>query len=260
MATLARSASGLGPINDVFGLVGEPPRQMNSGGNGGNPPGQPRGGGADSGGGTPLAPPSPIPTTSTKGGEQQPQPGGGTGTGAPPPSQYDLNSDPVLQQVNAITLLADQNAQAAALRNRQQMLLNYGDPALTASVLGTNDPYVQAAGQNQESTLAQLLRSYHHGLQSFDTNLDPSLAFSGYRISQEGQIGQSYQDSLAQAAAGLQSGLGSVTDQLNQQLAADNAQRAAALADAYQRAVQAALTNPPARGKQHAKATPGGKG
>lgn len=239
VTTLASSAAGLGPVDDLFGLIshgGAPPaprmpqqaqQTQSQSSQAAAPPTQP------------TQPQTPSQTTPQ---QQQQQPA------APPPGQYDLNADPVLQQVNAITLLADQNAQTAALRNREQMLLNYGDPALAASVLGADDPYVQAAGQNQQSTLAQLLRSYHHGLQNFDATLDPSLAFSGYRIGQEGQIGQDYQDSLAQAAAGLQSGLGSVTDQLNQQLQADNAQRAQALADAYQRFVQNALANPPARG------------
>lgn len=255
MGALATAASSRTP--DVFGLfTPQPP------GPPGGPPGQPgppQPGPPPPG---PPAPPSPPPQyggpPGSPGGDQGP--GGNQGGGQPPPpggnpySQYDLNSDPVLQQVNAITALADQNAQAAALRNREQLLLNYGDPALTASLLGANDPYVQAAGQNQESTLAQLLRSYHHGLQNFDTNLDPSLAFSGYRVGQEGLIGQSYQDTLAQAAAGIQSGLGGITDQLNHQLEADNAQRAQALADAYQRAVQNALANPPATsGGKHRK-------
>jgi hypothetical protein len=100
---------------------------------------------------------------------------------------------------------------------------------------------VQAAGLNQEGTVQQLLRAYQSGLHNFDQSLDPSLAYSGYRVGQEGDIGQGYQDNLSQAASQIQAQLGGYSDQLNAQLEADQQQRVQALADAYNRAVQQAL-------------------
>lgn len=69
--------------------------------------------------------------------------GGSTGVGssasgapaAPPPGQYDLSADPVLQQVQATIERANADAAASALRGREQALLDYGDPALASSVL-----------------------------------------------------------------------------------------------------------------------------
>lgn len=187
---------------------------------------------------------------------QQPAGGGAntaTGTSdqaaaaaAPPPGQYDLSADPVLQQIQASIARANADAGASALRAREQDLLQYGDSGLAASVLGANDPMVQAAGQNQESTLALLKRGYDQGLWNLDNTMDPSLAFSGARIKGEGQLGQGYQDRKAAAAAQIQAELGQITDAYNNALEGNQSQLDSALADAYARAVQAALTNPPA--------------
>lgn len=176
-----------------------------------------------------------------------------TSTGSPPGGATDgaggldaLESDPVLQQVKAAAAAGDENARAAALTAREQELLAYGDPALAASILGASDPMVAAAGQNQESTLARLKRGYTQGLWNFDNTLDPSLVYSGARIRGEGNLGQTYQDNLASAAAGIQGQLGNITDVLNAALAADADKVSSAYADAYSRAVQAALAAPPA--------------
>lgn len=258
-ALAAKAAGGAGP-SDLFGLLasaGEhalaiPMRYAGQHASAHGTTGTTSGTGASSSGGSVTAPAGPQGPTGTStdgsssGGKKTGTGNGKGGIGAPgstppPNSQYDVSSDPVLQQVNAAMALADQNAQAAALRGRQQALLGYGDPALAAQILGANDPFVQAAGQNQEGTVQQLLRAYQEGLHNFDTGLDPSLAYSGYRIGQEGEIGQTYQDNLSKAAADIQAQLGGYTDTLNQALEADQQQRIQALADAYQRALQAAL-------------------
>jgi len=142
---------------------------------------------------------------------------------------FDLQTDPALQQVNALAGLSDQQANAQALQQRQQQLLAYGDPKLAAAVLGQNDPTVQAAGQNQESQLAMLGRERDQNLRDFETQLDPSLAFSGYRVGQEQRLGQAYQDALAQAAAGVQGNLGTITNELDAALGQNNANRMNAL-------------------------------
>jgi hypothetical protein len=147
---------------------------------------------------------------------------------------FDLQTDPALQLTNAFTGLSDQQANAQALQQRQQTLLQYGDPTLAAAVLGANDPTVMAAGQNQESDLSMLGRQRDQSLRSFETQLDPSLAFSGYRVGQEQQLGQAFQDALAKAAAGEQGNLGSITGNLNSALNQNAMSRANALEQAYQ--------------------------
>lgn len=177
--------------------------------------------------------------------------GSGNGTPAPgepggPPPQYDLSADPVLQQVQAAVTLDNQQAKSAELNAEDQALLAYGDPALTAKILGAKDPMVAAAGGNQESTLALLRRGYHQGLQQFDDTLDPSLLFSGARIKGEGLLGQTYQDDLARAAAGIQSQLSGITGSYDSAVQGNEDKLLQALADAYSRALQNALVNPPA--------------
>lgn len=233
----ALASAAMGGI-DPFGLlsrqnVGLPQAAGNNGNNNGS--GGSGGPGNGGNGGPPPPPPPPPPPGGNPPPAQPPAPP------TQPQSQYDISSDPVLQQVNAMTALTDQHAQASALRDRQQQLLNYGDPALAASILGINDPFVGAVGQNQDSTLSLLGRARDQNLHNFTTTLDPSLAFSGYRIGQEGLLGQQYQDSLARAAAGIQGNLGGISDNLNATLEADANQRAQALADAYARAIQQAL-------------------
>jgi hypothetical protein len=180
------------------------------------------------------------------GGQNQPASGQDQPAAAPPPGQYDLSADPVLQQVQASIERANADAGASALRNREQDLEQYGDSGLASSVLGAHDPMVQAAGQNQESTLALLKRGYEQGLSNFDNNLDPSLLFSGARIKDEGLLGQDYQDRKSAAAAQIQSELGSITDAYNNAIEGNQGTLDNALADAYARAVQSALLNPPA--------------
>lgn len=171
--------------------------------------------------GTGTAPPMvmPLPTTPAT------TPGAAAAPTATMNTSFDLQTDPALQQVNAIAGLSDQQATAQALKERQQQLLQYGDPRLAAAVLGQNDPFVQAAGQNQESDLAMLGRERDQNLHQFETQLDPSLTFSGYRVGQEQQLGQAYQDALAKAASGVQGNLDSITGQLNAALAQNNVNR-----------------------------------
>jgi hypothetical protein len=161
---------------------------------------------------------------------------GSLGAATPTAGQFtfDLKTDPALQQVNALVGLSDQQAQAQALKEREQLLLQYGDPKLAAAVLGGQDPMVQAAAQNQESDLAQLSRQDAQNVKGFETQLDPSLTFSGYKVGQEQQIGQNYQDALAKAAAGVQSGLDQITQNLNGALQQNGMQQANGLEQAYQ--------------------------
>lgn len=175
-----------------------------------------------------TTPVMPIPTVAatTPGAAAAPTPNAGQ-------FSFDLQTDPALQQVNALTGLSDQQAHAQALKEQQQQLLQYGDPSLAASVLGSADPTVQATGQNQESDLAMLARQYGQNVHDFETQLDPSLTFSGYKINQEQRLGQAYQDAIAKAAAGVEGNLDSITGNLNSALQQNASSRANALEQAY---------------------------
>lgn len=159
-------------------------------------------------------------------------PGAAGAPTAVPNMAFDLQTDPALQQVNALAGLSDQQATAQAMKERQQQLLQYGDPRLAAAVLGQNDPFVQAAGQNQESQLAMLGRQRDQSLHDFESQLDPSLTFSGYKVGQEQKLGQAYQDALAQAAAGVEGNLDQITGNLNSALQQNTTNRANALSQA----------------------------
>lgn len=151
-------------------------------------------------------------------------------------NHYDINTDPALQQITALLGQSDDQAQASALKQRQNLLLAYGDPTVASSVLGDTDPIVKAASGNPTSTVAQLNQSRDRNLKTLDDQLnDQNLAYSGYRVTQEQQAGQDYQNALAQAAAGLNTNLDTVGSNLSQALGANNMQRASALSDAANR-------------------------
>lgn len=184
--------------------------------------------------------PSPKPPSSSTSNNA---PGAGGSSAAPPPA-FDLNADPVLQQVQAQMSSSNSQAQAAALSQEEQALLQLGDPALAASILGQSDPMVQAAANNPESQYAQLHRQYGQQLRQFDTSIDPSLVNSGYRVEQEGNMAQALQDALAQAASGFQNQYAGIQNQLSQTEAQNADTLSQAWSDAYNRAVQQQLATP----------------
>lgn len=158
-------------------------------------------------------------------------------------NSYDINTDPALQQIRSLAGLSSDQAKAGALKQREDLLLAYGDPTVAASVLGANDPIVQAAGQNPTSTVHQLGEQRDRNLKTLDDALNTAnLGYSGYRVTQETQAGQDYQNALAQAAQQLQGNLGTVDSNLQSVLATNNNQIAQGILDAANRAAQQAAT------------------
>lgn len=162
------------------------------------------------------------------------------GNGAAPTAagvnHYDLNTDPALQQIQSLVGMSNQQAQSSALKQRQDLLLAYGDPGVAGAVLGTSDPIAQAAGQNPNSTVAQLGQSHDRNVKQLLESLNgQNLGYSGYRVTQEQQVGQDYQNALAQAAAGLNSSLGGVDSNLASLLAGNNQQLVAGINSAADR-------------------------
>jgi hypothetical protein len=156
-------------------------------------------------------------------------------------NSYDLSTDPALQQIQSLAGLSDQQAQSGALQQREQLLLAYGDPNVASSVLGATDPTVAAAAQNPTSTVHQLGEQRDRNLKTLDDQLEgQNLGYSGYRVTQETQAGQDYQNALAQAAAQLNQNLGGVDSNLAAALAANNEQRVQGINSAADRAAQQA--------------------
>lgn len=158
----------------------------------------------------------------------------------PVPGGYDINTDPTLQSVNALTGESDQQANADALRQRQQILEAYGSPDLAKAVLGDQNVANVARG-NPTSTLAQLAQQRDLNLKNLDEALNQqNLGYSGYRITQEQQAANDYQNQLANAAAQVNSGLNTVSSNLAAALSQNQAQRIAAQQAAADRLAQAA--------------------
>lgn len=150
---------------------------------------------------------------------------------------YDINTDPAYQQAQALVGLSNEQAAAAAQKQIKDLLVAYGDPAL-ATQLGLGGDIAKAAGGNPNSTTAQLRTQRDRNLKNLEDQLNSAnLSYSGYRVSQEKQAAQDYQNALAQAAAQVQAQIGQIQDQLNQAYQANNMQL-------YQ-AAQAAAANAP---------------
>lgn len=151
-------------------------------------------------------------------------------------SGYDINVDPLLQMTYAFTGMNDEQAQAQALKQRQQELLTYGDPSLAAAVLGQSDPFVQAAGQNPTSTLAQLRTGHDQATHDLTEALNKeNLLYGGARILKEGQVANDYENALARAAAGVNTDLSGIDSGLAAALAGSQQSRIQGMQDAYGR-------------------------
>jgi len=190
----------------------------------------------------------------------------GTGVPGPAPSaaavnKYDLNTDPALQNIKALVGMSNSDAQSAALKQRQDLVLAYGDKGVASAVLGASDPIAAAAGQNPTSTVAQLGQSRDRNLKSLDNQLNAdNLSYSGYRVTQEQQAGQDYQNALAQAAGGLNTNLDQVGSNLAAALAGNNGQIVQGINAAADRAnanATATGTDPGAGGAGGASTGPG---
>lgn len=204
---------------------------------------------------TPVSPTQPGVTPSSTTAQQPTTPGGTPSAGG---AGFDINTDPALQGANAFLGMNDQQAQAQALKLKQQLLTGYGDPKLAAALLGQNDPFVEAAGKNPTSTLAQLRgQNERDTTQRTEGYNKANLFYSGARVKGEQQAGEEYQNQLAQAAAAVNGGIAGIEGNLLSALGQSNGQRASALQDAYSRdKLQAGV--PAAGGTADTTAAPGG--
>lgn len=154
------------------------------------------------------------------------------------PAAYDINTDPALQAVQSLLGMSDEQARASALKQKQDQLLAYGDENLARSLLG-DDAFAKAAGKNPTSTLAQLGQQRGRNVHDLTEGLNKAnLLYSGYRVNQEEQGAQDFQNALAQAAAGVNSSLGGIDSNLAGALGQNERERIAAMRDAYARHAQ----------------------
>lgn len=206
--------------------------------------------GLDAGNGNVISPPHATPPAAAPAGNPQaawrlanPTQAGGAAVSpsghavstAPTPGAYDINTDPALQQVTALTGMNDEQARAQAMKQKRDELLAYGDPNLAQSLLG-DSTLAQAAGQNPTSTLAGLGQQRDRNTHNLTEGLNQAnLLYGGYRITQEQQAAQDFQNALAQAAGGVNSSLGGIDSNLAQTLGQNQSQRTQAMLDAYGR-------------------------
>lgn len=162
--------------------------------------------------------------------------------GPPTPGSYDITTDPSLQKVTALTGMGDEQAQAAALKQRQDLLLGYGNADLIRSTLG-DENLAAAAGGSPTSTLAQLGQQRDRNTKALTEGLNAdNLLYSGYRVTAEQQAAQDYQSQLAKAAADVSGGLDTISGNLAGALGQNQQSRIAAEQAARDRAVQSAIT------------------
>jgi hypothetical protein len=145
----------------------------------------------------------------------------------------------VLAQAQALALRQREVARSAAAAKRAQAAIEYGDPS---GVQGLDEQTIAAARDNPFSVLRNLERDYQTGVRDLEENLNAAnLFYSGYRGTKLGEAATDYQSRRASAASAFQGLLADVENALAQALLQADWAEAAALQDAYARALQQAL-------------------
>jgi hypothetical protein len=160
---------------------------------------------------------------------------------APTGYQFDLTTDPILQQISAAADKARADANAAALAQQKQLAIQYGDQAYGNTIDASTG---QAAQQNPYSVYANLASQYASGQHNLNENLNAhNLFYSGERIRELAQALNDYQQQQAQAAGAEQQGLGNINaNQIAALMGADQSVQQG-YNDAYSRALAWALAN-----------------
>lgn len=191
-----------------------------------------------------IAPPS-TQTAPAAPAAPAPKPQSQTGSQSSAATAPTLDSDPILQQIRALAQSNDQQAQHAATAGKEQLLENYGDPAL-ASSLGLGSNVAGVAAQNPNSTLAQLLMGHNQNVNTIDQNDNKAnLFYSSTRAHHLADEGRNYQTGRYNAEQNVRGQLGQIDQTLAQALAASQAQQIQGAADAYNRYLSTNPTLPP---------------
>lgn len=165
---------------------------------------------------------------------------GPTAPRTPVGSPYDVNADPVLAQIRALTGRQRGDLQAGATNARTQLGIQYGDENLARQYGG--DSYAQAAHDNPFSVAAELARSYKQGGQQIDESLNQdNLFYSGTRAKALGEHAFDYQRQTAQAEAEKQQRLSQIAAELAGQFSGLDQQDITGLTEANARALEQSL-------------------
>lgn len=160
---------------------------------------------------------------------------------APEGMSFDLETDPVLQQMHAMAANQRAQAESGALKLRKQLAIDYGDPTFGASI---DEATGQAAAQNPFSALATLKTGYDRNMTNMEEDLNShNLFYGGTRIKALGDAAHDYQGQQANLAGQQQQALGGIDANRIAALMQADQQEQAAYADAYNRALQFALAN-----------------
>lgn len=159
----------------------------------------------------------------------------------PSASMFDYRTDPILQEINALSTATRQDAETGALSLRKQIANKYGDAQYARNVLH-DEATATAAEQNPYSVFAQLKQMYDSGALNFGeaANKD-NLFYSGARIKGQQDLANQYQGQLAGAAGNEQDALGQIDANRLAAILGANTADINAQQQATQRAIDAAV-------------------
>jgi hypothetical protein len=121
------------------------------------------------------------------------------------PSQLDFSNDPILMRVRALNEQMIAAAKAQELLQRKQALIDFGDPALAAKLLGAGDSATAlAAGENPFSATRQLRDTHDQNVLGIDEGRNKqNLFYSSTRGADLTGEGGAYLQSQANAQTDL---------------------------------------------------------
>jgi hypothetical protein len=180
-----------------------------------------------------YTPPAPLGTPSSYT-QQQP-----TVPQAPAGMSFDLSTDPVLQQMQAMAQNQRAQAESGALKLRKQLAVDYGDSAYGNTIDSATG---QAAEQNPFSILANLRTQYGRNQGNLEEDLNShNLFYGGARIKALSDALHDYQGQQAGAAGAEQNALGGIDQNRIAALMQADRDEQSAYTDAYNRQLQLAL-------------------
>lgn len=153
---------------------------------------------------------------------------------------YDASTDPVLQQIRALTGKGRAAAESGAAAARKQLAISYGDDAL-ARLFG-DDATAAAARNNPFSVAAELARAYKRNDEDIVEDYNKrNLFYSGARGKAHSREAENYQRRSFMAESEKQQRLAAIQAELMQQLLGYDREDIEGLQGAYGRASDRAL-------------------
>lgn len=187
------------------------------------------------------APPGAAPGTAAR------QPAGaapstGTPAGAAPTVQqaYDASTDPILQQIRALSGKGRAAAESGAASARKQLAISYGDDQLARQY--GDESTATAAKNNPFSVAAELARSFQRNNEGIVENMNKrNLFYSGARGKAHSRETEDYQRGTFRAESEKQQRLSAIQAELMQLLQGYDQQDIEGLQGAYGRASDRAV-------------------